>query len=205
MCNKCETLDDENHFFLNCKLNEHLRKAFLSDFNNINITNLLEIILNPTNIKQVKSLSSFIKQSLELRTGDTWFHLFYCVLNLFICCTLYVYVLLTIQCSHWPWLGWKLCLIKLKNNFNAKENTVVIMAVLQSKYSSHTCFNVYISITVTTEHHSLPRFDLLKRSLHGISYAKLTGGVMSQCSFLCVSFKTIFQLYARGWIKVQQL
>jgi hypothetical protein len=34
-CNKCETLDDENHFFLNCKLNEHLRKAFLSDFGNI--------------------------------------------------------------------------------------------------------------------------------------------------------------------------
>jgi hypothetical protein len=64
-CNKCETLDDENHFFLNCKLNEHLRKAFLSDFDNINNTNLLEIILNPTNIKQVKSLGSSIKQSLE--------------------------------------------------------------------------------------------------------------------------------------------
>ena len=54
-CNKCGTLGDENHFFLNCKLNEHLRKAFLSDFDNINNTNLLEIILNPTNIKQVKS------------------------------------------------------------------------------------------------------------------------------------------------------
>ena len=39
--------------------------------------------------------------------------MFYCVLNLFICCTLYIYVLLTIQCSHWPWLGWTLCLIKL--------------------------------------------------------------------------------------------
>jgi hypothetical protein len=51
MCNKCETLDDVNHFFLNCKLNEHLRKAFLSDFDNISNTNLLEIILNPTNIK----------------------------------------------------------------------------------------------------------------------------------------------------------
>ena len=63
-CNKCETLDDENHFFLNCKQNEHLRKAFLSDFDNINNTNLLEIILNSTNIKQVKSLCSFIKQSL---------------------------------------------------------------------------------------------------------------------------------------------
>jgi len=45
-CNKCETLDDENHFFLNCKLNEHFkRKAFLSDFDNINNTNLLEIQL----------------------------------------------------------------------------------------------------------------------------------------------------------------
>jgi hypothetical protein len=86
----------------NRALNEHLRKAFLSDFDNINNTNLLENILNPTNIKQVKSLGSSIKQSLELRIGGTWFHLFYCVLNLFICCTLYVYVLLTIQCSHWP-------------------------------------------------------------------------------------------------------
>jgi hypothetical protein len=70
-CNKCETLDDETHFFLNCKLNEHSRKAFLSDFDNTNNTNLLEIILNPTNIKQVKSLGFFIKQSLELRTGGT--------------------------------------------------------------------------------------------------------------------------------------
>jgi hypothetical protein len=30
-----------------------------------------------------------------------------------LCCTLYVYVMLTIQCSHWPWLGWKLCLNKV--------------------------------------------------------------------------------------------
>jgi hypothetical protein len=37
-----ETLDDESHFFLNCKLNEHLRKAFLSDFDNINNINILE-------------------------------------------------------------------------------------------------------------------------------------------------------------------
>jgi hypothetical protein len=96
-CNKCETLDDETRFFLNCNRNEHLRKAFLSDFDNTNNTNLLEIILNPTNIKQVKSLGSFIKQ----------------LLNLFICCTLYVYVLSNIQCSHWPWLGWKLCLNKV--------------------------------------------------------------------------------------------
>jgi hypothetical protein len=44
-------------------------QSFLSDFDNINNTNLLEIILNPTNIKQVKSLSSFIKQSLELKKG----------------------------------------------------------------------------------------------------------------------------------------
>jgi hypothetical protein len=59
------------YFFLNCKLNEHLRKAFLSDFDNINNTNLPEIILNPTNIRQLKSLGSFNKQSLKLRTGGT--------------------------------------------------------------------------------------------------------------------------------------
>ena len=51
------------------KLN--MLKAFLSDFDNTINSNLLEIILNPTNIKQVKSLGSFIKQSLELRTGGT--------------------------------------------------------------------------------------------------------------------------------------
>ena len=47
----------------------------------------------------------------------------YCVLNLFICCTLYAYVLLTIQCSHWPWLGWKSCLI-IKFNWSANVHKI---------------------------------------------------------------------------------
>ena len=63
--------------------------------------------------KQVKSLGSFINY---INSHWNWGH-DSIILNLFICCTLYVYVLLTIQCSHWPWLGWKLCLIKLFTNF----------------------------------------------------------------------------------------
>jgi hypothetical protein len=40
------------------------------------------------------------KYPLPVHIVCWYLHLFYCVLNLFICCTLYVYVLLTIQCSH---------------------------------------------------------------------------------------------------------
>ena len=40
-CNNCETLDGENHFFLNCNLNEHLRKIL-----SVTLTILRERLFN---------------------------------------------------------------------------------------------------------------------------------------------------------------
>jgi hypothetical protein len=145
-CNKCETLDDEYHFFLNCKLNEHLRKAFLSDFDNTNKTNLLEIILNPTNINQVKSLGSFIKQSMERRTWGTWFHLFYCVLNLFI--MLYIVCLCIVDYSMYP-----LTLIRVEIVLN-KVIIINITLVLSVEPSGEFRKNIFWH----QYYHLLPRF-----------------------------------------------
>jgi hypothetical protein len=59
------------------QINNRLRTAFLDNFqyrsriNTLNDIDKIENILNPTSSQQVKSLGSFIKRSLELRTGDT--------------------------------------------------------------------------------------------------------------------------------------
>lgn len=39
--------------------------------------NEMQYILNPTASEQMKSLCSFIKQSIELRTGGAWGHMLY--------------------------------------------------------------------------------------------------------------------------------
>jgi hypothetical protein len=60
-----------------CTINDRLRTAFLDDFlypfriNTLNDINKIENILNLTSSQQVKSLGSFIKLSLELRTEGT--------------------------------------------------------------------------------------------------------------------------------------
>ena len=70
---KCGVVDDEAHFFLYCTINDRLRTAFLNDLlytsriNTLNDIDKIENNLNPTSSQQVKSLGSFIKQSLELR------------------------------------------------------------------------------------------------------------------------------------------
>ena len=70
LCEKCGVVDDEAHFFLYCTINDRLRTAFLHDFLYRSRINTLNDILNPIS-SQVKSLGSFIKRSLELRTGGT--------------------------------------------------------------------------------------------------------------------------------------
>ena len=86
LCEKCGVVDDEAHFFLYCTINDRLRTAFLDDFLYWSRIDTLNDILNPTSSQQVKSLGSFIKRSLELRTGSTWLHLLYCETDfLFIC------------------------------------------------------------------------------------------------------------------------
>jgi len=67
-------------------------------------------MFNPTPTKQLKYLDSFIKQSLELRTGGSWFHSFvfmymlcyisimFKIMSLFdMCCVPFI-------CSLWPTL-----------------------------------------------------------------------------------------------------
>ena len=82
LCPTCGLLEDEIHFFLKCDKNKNIRSIFMNSLtnicteNNINIDNLtdlekLKLILTPSTSKQVEKLSSFIKQSLELRTGDS--------------------------------------------------------------------------------------------------------------------------------------
>ena len=74
LCSVCNLIDDEIHFFLKCKINENIRTNFIDTFNLENEddeTIKLRKLLNPDSIQQVISLSSYIKQSLELRTGGT--------------------------------------------------------------------------------------------------------------------------------------
>jgi hypothetical protein len=77
LCEKCGVVDAEAHFFLYCTINDRLRTAFLDDFLypfriiTLNDIDKIENILNLTSSQQVKSLGSFIKLSLELRTGGT--------------------------------------------------------------------------------------------------------------------------------------
>ena len=78
LCIKCNKLDDEFHFFFNCKINDKIRNILLqsmedfhTNFGELNIKEKLIKILNPSTPGQIKTVASFIKQSLELREGDT--------------------------------------------------------------------------------------------------------------------------------------
>lgn len=74
LCNLCKVLEDEAHFFLSCQTNKNLRCELFDDFD-IDVKdssiNKLNKILNPNTFQQVKSLGTFIRRSLELRTGGT--------------------------------------------------------------------------------------------------------------------------------------
>ena len=76
-CKICGIIDDENHFFFNCKINQEIRKDFLkyyelqyNNFSHLNYIEKLQQILNPSNHKDIDMVVSFIKQSFELRGGD---------------------------------------------------------------------------------------------------------------------------------------
>lgn len=76
-CQVCNNIDDEFHFFFNCKLNRNARESFMkyleethNNFNNLSATEKLITILNPSTPLQIKTVVSFIVQSLELRKGD---------------------------------------------------------------------------------------------------------------------------------------
>ena len=78
LCQKCKVVEDEKHFILHCSNNSNLRvKYFMflytqnNDFINYVENEKLHYILNPSTHTQVNKLGSFIKKSLELRTGDS--------------------------------------------------------------------------------------------------------------------------------------
>lgn len=77
LCKKCKVLDDEKHFLINCSHNSNIRLAYFNCINieNNSFANLTDndkviYILNPSTPTQVNKLGSFIKKSMELRTGD---------------------------------------------------------------------------------------------------------------------------------------
>jgi len=78
LCAICNVLEDESHFFFECKRNTNNRNILHQYFQNI-YSNFLELnheekltkILNPSTPEQIRTVTSFIRQSLELREGDS--------------------------------------------------------------------------------------------------------------------------------------
>lgn len=73
LCNLCNTIEDEAHFFLNCSLNEQVRNLLFNaietncvSFRSMSPFNQLHHILNPPP-DLLSAVCTFIKQSLELR------------------------------------------------------------------------------------------------------------------------------------------
>ena len=77
LCNVCKVIDNEIHFLLNCQINSNERTIFYTSIsenislNSLSIEEKITCILNPVCAQQVNKLGSFIKKSLELRTGDS--------------------------------------------------------------------------------------------------------------------------------------
>ena len=70
-CKVCNLVEDEIHFFFNCKSNENVRKILIQhlvnldkNFENLNFFEKLEKILNPSTPKDIDIVVSFIKLEL---------------------------------------------------------------------------------------------------------------------------------------------
>jgi hypothetical protein len=74
LCQVCNQIEDEHHFLFVSNKNVDLRNKYLplvfQDKSNIEEGEQIEYILCPSSPVQVGKLGSFIKQSLELRTGN---------------------------------------------------------------------------------------------------------------------------------------
>ena len=77
LCLACNEVDDEIHFILHCRLNSNLRTHLYNSYIEENSflqksdVEKVNILLNPSTFKQVNVISSFLKQSFKLRTGDS--------------------------------------------------------------------------------------------------------------------------------------
>ena len=72
-CTCCKMLDDEFHFFFDCKVTDNIRPSFIDFmktkyfyFNQLDSLEKLKIILNPDK-EILPSVCNFIKRSLEAR------------------------------------------------------------------------------------------------------------------------------------------
>ena len=78
LCAICNVLEDEFHVFFECKRNTNNQNILYQYFQNI-YSNFLELnhekkltkILNPSTPEQIRTVTSFIRESLELREGDS--------------------------------------------------------------------------------------------------------------------------------------
>ena len=78
LCAICNVLEDEFQFFFECKRNTNNRNILYQYFQNI-YSNFLELnheekltkIFNQSTSDQIRTVVSFIRQSLELREGDS--------------------------------------------------------------------------------------------------------------------------------------
>jgi hypothetical protein len=73
LCKTCKVLDDEIHFFLQCRINNNLRnvlinniKKYYANFDQLDFFSQIKIILIPDQ-ECLHSVVDYIKQSLELR------------------------------------------------------------------------------------------------------------------------------------------
>ena len=73
ICKICNVLDDEEHFFFHCRINNNIRQTFfeninnhVTDFNQLDSPSKLKKILDP-DISILSSVVDYIKRSIELR------------------------------------------------------------------------------------------------------------------------------------------
>ena len=74
LCQVCNQIEDEHYFLFVCNTNLDLRNKYLplifQDRSNIGEGETIIYILCPSSPVQVGTIGAFIKQSLELRTGN---------------------------------------------------------------------------------------------------------------------------------------
>ena len=70
LCAICNVLEDEFYFFFECKRNTNNQNIY-SSFLELSHEEKLTKILNSWTPEQMRTVTSFIRQSLELREGDS--------------------------------------------------------------------------------------------------------------------------------------
>ena len=125
LCAICNVLEDEFHFSSECKRNTNNRNILYQYFQNI-YSNFLELnhekklikILKPSTTEQIRTVTSFIKQSLEWREGELSVIIAVQVIVFFLCSNVYkpLFVLSVhvyyVNCNAKTQMGYLCALIK---------------------------------------------------------------------------------------------